>query len=189
MPSSRIAVFMPLFAFAVLVVMVGCGGSEKPKAEHETESGALQKEEARIRGLQSGLESEAEQIKDPVKRRYVEKANAACAQTDAEQTAIARQVFKGNVLHPTDAEMHTYLERIIPGFRDTITALEAVKPAPGAVGNLKKLIAQRKAALVAMERAFRHPHSKRADRAFARKSFLRNDQALAYGLGICGQED
>lgn len=152
------------------------------------DSGGKSTAERELEGAEGG---EGGLIKDPVKRRYVERANEICAETQAKWTAAAREIF-GGATRAGDADLREYLDRVIPSLRQMIEELRRVpaKP-PGDEARIVRYYARMERVVGSLERLRRHPGSERLRNVADTYGvgFLKNMAAQNYGLEICGQED
>jgi hypothetical protein len=169
----------PALGALVIIVAVGAYLAIHKSGEHD---GEPQAEADAGEGLV---------IKDPVKRRYVERTDEVCRQAAADWDRAAEQVFgKSRPTVAKPSQLRVYVRLTIPPLRRQIAELRQLPDRPpGDESKLNAIYARMEVALRALERAARHPDAPGAVSALDTAGNLRNEQALAYGMDACGQED
>jgi hypothetical protein len=129
-------------------------------------------------------------IKDPVKRRYVERTDEICKEAEAAWGRATEQVYGPHP--PTVAkpeQLRALVRLVIPSLRRQIAELRAVPhPPPGDARKVNGFYDRMEVGLRALERYEKHPSAKAAE-AIDSEATLRNVQALNYGMEACGQDD
>ena len=171
-----------------IVLVVGAGiyvAVHEKGEEHERDA------EARFEAGGEG-EGEGGEIKDPVKRRYVERANEVCAEAEVKWGEAARESFKGSPTTLSDAQLSEYLGRVLPSLREMIEELRRLRGVPpGDERRIHGYFARMERVLDSLERLQRNPGSRKL-RSLADTygvGYLKNMAAQNYGLDICAQED